>query len=93
MALNFGRCQFMMLEKKRNISKSIEDKTQSKNIFRIKEKSNTHKTSLHKIVTCIVTNQLIAWKSFSKLTSCVMTQTLPVSVSLNLMDPLEFQKP
>ena len=44
-----GRCQFMMIhwtEKKRNISKIIEHKTETNNIFRKKEKPNKKQNEL-----------------------------------------------
>ena len=90
MTFKLGRCQFTMIEHKRNISKNIKHKTQPNNIFLEKKESLIkHKTSSHE--SSVLTS--LPGDCSSKSASFVITRTLPVSVSFNLMDPLEIQKP
>ena len=59
-----------------------------------KLKPNKTQNTLAWNLTCIVSLiSSLPGKSSSKSASCVITQTLPVSVSFNLIDPLEVQKP
>lgn len=78
-------------EKEWNVCKNIEHKTQRNNLFR-KKKPNEIQNEFAWNLRSVIVIISLPEKSSSKLALCVITQTLPVFVNFNLMDPSEILK-